>query len=149
MQGDKIFDSLDYNVLSRLASISIVSFLFVVQFDVLCLQLIYDYFSLTDLNYPNKRKRLKCHCLWKIPLDMFLNKGMFGLLSVKYKITVPFCLSLWIVKNLYLERPFVGMEIFSIFHGFHGTTCLGFNFSIKTLREDAITYNVAWINTLL
>ena len=44
---------------------------------------------------------------------MFLNKGMLGLLIVKYKIIPLFCLSFWIVKNLSPERPFMGIEIFS------------------------------------
>ena len=44
---------------------------------------------------------------------MFLNKGMLGLLIVKYKIILLFCLSFWIVKNLSPERPFMGIEIFS------------------------------------
>ena len=44
---------------------------------------------------------------------MFLNKGMLGLLIVKYKIIPLFCLSFWMVKNLSPERPFMGIEIFS------------------------------------
>ena len=61
----------------------------------------------------------------KIPLDMFLIKGMLGLLIVKYKITPLFCLSvLDCEKNVSLDRPFMGIEIFSqyillCFHEFH------------------------------
>ena len=50
----------------RLVLFFIFSTLFVVEFDVLCLQLIYNYCNLTNLtklNSPNKRKRLKCHCI--------------------------------------------------------------------------------------
>ena len=41
-QGDKIFDSSDYNVFRSISSFSIGIFLFVVQFDVFCFHLIYN-----------------------------------------------------------------------------------------------------------
>ena len=88
MQGDKIFDLPDYNVFGRLASISIVSFLFVVQFDVLCLQLIYNYFSLTGLIIQISGKDSSVTVSEKYRSTG--NRGMLGLLRVKYKITLPF-----------------------------------------------------------
>ena len=39
-QGDRIFDSSDYNIFRSISSFSIVIFLFDVQFDVFCFQLI-------------------------------------------------------------------------------------------------------------
>ena len=52
-QGDKIYYPPDYSVFDRLISFSIFYFLFVVQFDVLCLQRINNYFNSTNRkNYP-------------------------------------------------------------------------------------------------
>ena len=39
-QGDRIFDSSDYNIFRSISSFSVVIFLFDVQFDVFCFQLI-------------------------------------------------------------------------------------------------------------
>ena len=107
-QGDKIFDSSEYNGFGRLARSPSPFFYLLFNWTSSVFNLSETSSIYRILIIQISGKDLSTTVPKKIPLDM-----MLGLLNVKCKIPSLFCLSFWIVNNLSSDRPFMGIEIYS------------------------------------